>query len=29
MGWSAYDEGQAAAISGFRLVGDYQMSITI
>ena len=29
MGWNAYDEGLAAAISGFRLVGDYQMSITI
>lgn len=28
-GWTAYDEGQAAAVSGFRLIGDYQISITI
>ncbi len=28
-GWSAYDEGTAGAVSGFRLIGDYQMAITI
>ena len=28
-GWKAYDAGEAAAVSGFRLIGDYQFSITI
>ena len=28
-GWKAYDEGQATAVSGFRLIGDYQISIII
>lgn len=29
VGWTAYDEGLAAAVSGFRLQGDYEISITI
>jgi ABC-type transport system substrate-binding protein len=29
MGWKAYDEGQATAVSGFRLIGDYQIQITL
>ena len=29
LGWKAYDEGLAAAISGFRVIGDYQISISI
>ncbi len=29
LGWQAYDEGLAAAVSGFRLHGDYEISITI
>lgn len=28
-GWKAYDEGYAPAVSGFRLIGDYQMAITV
>ena len=28
-GWKAYDEGNAAAVSGFRLIGDYQFSVTM
>ncbi len=28
-GWKDYDAGQAAAVSGFRIIGDYQISITI
>ena len=28
-GWKAYDEGLSSAVSGFRLMGDYQISITI
>ena len=29
LGWKAYDEGQASAISGFRIIGDYQIAVTI
>ena len=29
LGWKAYDEGQASAVSGFRIIGDYQIAITI
>ncbi len=29
MGWSDYDEGVAATVSGFKLIGDYQMQITL
>ena len=29
LGWKEYDEGQASVISGFRLIGDYQIAITI
>ena len=29
LGWKAYDEGTASAVSGFRLIGDYQMSISL
>ncbi len=28
-GWAAYDEGIAGAISGFRIIGDYQLKITV
>lgn len=28
-GWKPYDEGTAATVSGFRLMGDYQISITL
>lgn len=28
-GWKAYDEGLAAAVSGFRIITDYQIAITI
>ena len=28
-GWQAYDEGTAAAVNGFKLVGDYQISISL
>ena len=28
-GWEAYDQGQASAVSGFRLIGDYQISMTL
>ena len=28
-GWRDYDEGRASAISGFRLISDYQLLITI
>ncbi len=29
LGWKAYDDGQAATVSGFRVIGDYQIAITI
>ena len=28
-GWKAYDEGLSATVSGFRLIGDHQIAITI
>ena len=28
-GWKEYDEGTASAVSGIRLTGDYQMTITL
>ncbi len=28
-GWEAYDEGLAAAVSGIKLLGDYQIAITL
>ena len=28
-GWEAYDKGREKAVSGFRLIGDYQMQITL
>ena len=28
-GWKAYDEGLAAAVAGLRIIGDYQIAITI
>ena len=28
-GWKAYDQGAAPAVEGFRLLGDYQFSITL
>lgn len=28
-GWKAYDEGTAPAVEGFRLMGDYQFSVTL
>ncbi len=29
LGWKEYDEGLAPAIAGFRVIGDYQIAITI
>ena len=29
LGWKAYDEGLAATVSGFRVIGDYQILLTI
>ena len=29
LGWKEYDAGQAGAVSGFRIIGDYQIVITI
>ena len=28
-GWKAYDEGSASAVSGFKLMGDYQISVSL
>ena len=28
-GWTAYDKGQEPTVTGFRLIGDYQMQITL
>ena len=28
-GWKAYDQGEAATVTGFRLIGDYQFSISL
>ena len=28
-GWKEYDNGQAAAVSGFRIIGDHQIILTI
>ena len=28
-GWKAYDAGQEPTVTGFRLIGDYQMQITL
>ena len=29
LGWTDYDQGTAATVTGFRITGDYQISITI
>ena len=29
LGWDAYDQGQAGTVSGFRVIGDDQIAITI
>lgn len=29
LGWKAYDEGLSATVSGFRIIGDYQIALTI
>lgn len=29
VGWKEYDEGTAGTVAGFRIIGDYQISITI
>ena len=29
LGWKAYDEGMSATVAGFRIIGDYQIAITI
>ena len=29
LGWKSYDEGLSATVSGFRLIGDYQLLISI
>ena len=29
LGWKEYDEGTAQAVAGFRMIGDYQISVTL